>query len=663
MAPPKHSRIHQINPSNPINTKSSSSSSSKSNQTQSATTTTTLPTITTTSSSSSSNQNNTMIATDSFAQAVHLVEGFADTLDSIPPSLTRSLSDLKELDAVLNTPLLHVHALLDRLLGSILKPESMRPDQRLTLLRSIVGEIEKYKLGGEDKIRVVNGTCESLSHHINQLDTTMALIISSLPPNLESRIPVSTLPTGYPKLTGSLRSKPSGSVWCESSSSTPNHISPPNVSGREFVPFDSTLNHCSPLDQFEPNSKRPKLSQSTPNNPLLRPSQHSTSSPKQRGVTESGSTSILDQHMSMLLSQQQMSQKRRVHTNPGDDPSSTSRQLTSRSTLSNDLDHPMNSQHSPSNPNGTTKSKRARTVTSNGVLLGDQIGNNVGRGTVPNPAQSPVAAVPGKKRVRKTTAGSNTTALNNNSEPLKNSQTDLKSNPNLNRHNDPNSHQTSGGNQASLLPPTAKRGPLGVGKSPSSTDSSKLLPTPIPTKRPYTKRAGPTSANSKTSTTTSQKRSLNAKSEVQNGEINGISLEVETDLRRRKKKKKKKVLTESDEMEVELDEDEDQGVMMGGRMEEGGSTSDESSSNKVYCICEGEVLGERMVACDNSNCPIEWFHYQCAGLTEDPTGSWFCDDCKSKGHGTNPAVSEPLPESKPIEESIDHQARSNEKDE
>ncbi|EGG01486.1 uncharacterized protein MELLADRAFT_79007 [Melampsora larici-populina 98AG31] len=636
MAPPKHSRLNQI-------TNTSNKSSSSSNQLQS----TSLPTIntTTTASSSSSNQNNTMIATESFAQAVHLVEGFADTLDSIPPSLTRSLSDLKELDAVLNTPLLHVHSLLDRLLGSILKPESMRPDQRLTLLRSIVGEIEKYKLGGEDKIRVVNGTCESLSHHINQLDTTMALIISSLPPNLESRIPVSTLPTGYPKLTGSLRSKPSGSVWCESSSSTPKHISPPNVSGREFVQFDSTLNHCSPLDQFEPNSKRPKLSQSTSNNPLLRPSQLSTSSPKHRALTESGSNSILDQHMSMLLSQQQINQKRRLHTNPGDDPSSTSRQLTSKSTLSNDLGNSIISNTSTSNTNGTTKAKRARTVTSNGVLLGDQLGNSVGRGNVPNTAQSPVAAATGKKRVRKTTAGSNPTSLNPNTEPLKASQSDPKPNSNLSRLNDPNHpNQSSGGNQATLLPPTSKRGPLGSGKSPSSTDSSKLVPTTVHTKRPYTKRAGPTSTNSKTSSTTNQKKTLYAKSDVQNGEINGIGLETETDLRRRKKKKKKKVLTESDEIEVELDQVE----------EEVGSSSGGSSSNKVYCICEGEVLGERMVACDNSNCPIEWFHYQCAGLTEDPTGSWFCDDCKSKGHATNLVSEEPSQDLKPIEESSGH---------
>jgi hypothetical protein len=73
-----------------------------------------------------------------------------------------------------------------------------------------------------------------------------------------------------------------------------------------------------------------------------------------------------------------------------------------------------------------------------------------------------------------------------------------------------------------------------------------------------------------------------------------------------------------------------------------------------------------MVACDNSECPIEWvsvfftrvfeyskaenfyfisisflvcskkkqFHYQCAGLTEDPTGNWFCPDCQAQGFGS-----------------------------
>ncbi|CAH7671376.1 hypothetical protein PPACK8108_LOCUS6150, partial [Phakopsora pachyrhizi] len=57
----------------------------------------------------------------------------------------------------------------------------------------------------------------------------------------------------------------------------------------------------------------------------------------------------------------------------------------------------------------------------------------------------------------------------------------------------------------------------------------------------------------------------------------------------------------------------------------------------VYCICNREVFSQRTVACDNSKCPIEWFHYQCAGLDEDLIGSWFCDKYKVKGLDNGPA--------------------------
>lgn len=26
-------------------------------------------------------------------------------------------------------------------------------------------------------------------------------------------------------------------------------------------------------------------------------------------------------------------------------------------------------------------------------------------------------------------------------------------------------------------------------------------------------------------------------------------------------------------------------------------------------------------------CPIEWFHYGCVGLTQAPKGKWFCPQC------------------------------------
>lgn len=34
----------------------------------------------------------------------------------------------------------------------------------------------------------------------------------------------------------------------------------------------------------------------------------------------------------------------------------------------------------------------------------------------------------------------------------------------------------------------------------------------------------------------------------------------------------------------------------------------------VYCNCRQISFGE-MVGCDNPECPIEWFHFECVGLT------------------------------------------------
>ncbi|GJQ10234.1 hypothetical protein GpartN1_g2025.t1 [Galdieria partita] len=49
-----------------------------------------------------------------------------------------------------------------------------------------------------------------------------------------------------------------------------------------------------------------------------------------------------------------------------------------------------------------------------------------------------------------------------------------------------------------------------------------------------------------------------------------------------------------------------------------------------YCYCNQVSYGE-MIACDNTNCPYEWFHFQCVGLTSAPEGVWRCPDCRSGG--------------------------------
>lgn len=47
----------------------------------------------------------------------------------------------------------------------------------------------------------------------------------------------------------------------------------------------------------------------------------------------------------------------------------------------------------------------------------------------------------------------------------------------------------------------------------------------------------------------------------------------------------------------------------------------------TYCLCSQVSYGE-MIGCDNPDCLIEWFHFQCVRLIVKPKGKWFCPNCK-----------------------------------
>jgi len=49
----------------------------------------------------------------------------------------------------------------------------------------------------------------------------------------------------------------------------------------------------------------------------------------------------------------------------------------------------------------------------------------------------------------------------------------------------------------------------------------------------------------------------------------------------------------------------------------------------VYCTCRRVSFGQ-MIGCDNENCPIEWFHFECVGLTEPVKGKWYCHQCRER---------------------------------
>lgn len=49
----------------------------------------------------------------------------------------------------------------------------------------------------------------------------------------------------------------------------------------------------------------------------------------------------------------------------------------------------------------------------------------------------------------------------------------------------------------------------------------------------------------------------------------------------------------------------------------------------LYCNCRqsyDEISS--MIACDRPNCPVEWYHFDCLGVTFAPEGNWYCPDCQ-----------------------------------
>ena len=51
-----------------------------------------------------------------------------------------------------------------------------------------------------------------------------------------------------------------------------------------------------------------------------------------------------------------------------------------------------------------------------------------------------------------------------------------------------------------------------------------------------------------------------------------------------------------------------------------------SNEEPLYCTCRQVSFG-RMVGCESENCKIEWFHFECVGLKNEPTDKWYCTDC------------------------------------
>ncbi|RIA82015.1 hypothetical protein C1645_881288 [Glomus cerebriforme] len=55
----------------------------------------------------------------------------------------------------------------------------------------------------------------------------------------------------------------------------------------------------------------------------------------------------------------------------------------------------------------------------------------------------------------------------------------------------------------------------------------------------------------------------------------------------------------------------------------------------LYCFCRRPEFGN-MIQCDHPRCENAWYHWDCVGLTQQPSGQWFCPDCEFRPYESNP---------------------------
>eukprot|EP01026_Neomeris_dumetosa_P061623 TRINITY_DN5817_c0_g1_i1.p7 TRINITY_DN5817_c0_g1~~TRINITY_DN5817_c0_g1_i1.p7 ORF type:complete len:108 (-),score=10.49 TRINITY_DN5817_c0_g1_i1:997-1320(-) len=60
-------------------------------------------------------------------------------------------------------------------------------------------------------------------------------------------------------------------------------------------------------------------------------------------------------------------------------------------------------------------------------------------------------------------------------------------------------------------------------------------------------------------------------------------------------------------------------------------TLDIAPDEPRYCTCNRVSFGD-MIMCDNEQCEIQWFHFECVGLSPESVPpedlQWFCPQCR-----------------------------------
>ena len=60
--------------------------------------------------------------------------------------------------------------------------------------------------------------------------------------------------------------------------------------------------------------------------------------------------------------------------------------------------------------------------------------------------------------------------------------------------------------------------------------------------------------------------------------------------------------------------------------------TDYEDYTKLWCYCNTPSYGE-MIKCENEECAIQWFHFDCLRIRSAPKSKWYCPTCQKHYKG------------------------------
>ncbi|CAJ0581444.1 unnamed protein product, partial [Mesorhabditis spiculigera] len=132
---------------------------------------------------------------------------------------------------------------------------------------------------------------------------------------------------------------------------------------------------------------------------------------------------------------------------------------------------------------------------------------------------------------------------------------------------------------------------------------------------------------STSSYTSAQRKSFIANDVSMHGRPRKLTSRVEEMLNDKREKDRRRHHSRDEEHSIRsMMDGRNQSETAGDDDEEEEEEEEEEDEESIWCVCKKPSDGD-MIYCENEDCRIQWFHFECVGLSQAPIGHWFCPEC------------------------------------